>query len=397
MFDFTKLSKEEINEIPNKKVVIPNYYLVQNITPKCLSSRLAISIVGLPHVPLDEANLIPEGLVNTSGFPAFGNPIDMWDPKIGFDYSAVVYDEENFFQWTISQTKELPNKHYHWYTSNICDLDKFLPLYEKIQDLRNSALVKSPTSDFINQVSDAYDELEALRQEYRTQILDYHNTKKAECDLSLADVPTPPKLSYLDAIKYTQYGYEVKTHMEPLFLRSAIRNLSKAQMAKKLQEEDPDNYDSLLDEIEYSAASIIASTNCLETYINIIISKHLPKESKIFDNTSSHRQKWLWVPAALELPFRFATDEYPFNEFSNLVRWRNNAIHHKAEYNKARGSVSHAYNQFNVKNAEIGIKVVKDIVRKLSEGDIVPLPGWIRTDMGNSAYWDEVRNYLSAI
>ena len=397
MFDFTKMSEEEINDIPNKKVVIPNYNLVQNITPKSLGARMAVSMAGLPTVPMDEADFLPEGLVNTSGFPFVGNSIDLWDPKIGFDFRSVVYDDGNFFQWVISQKKELPDKHYHWYKSDICNLEKFLPLYEKIQEFRNSPLIKNPTTNFINQVSDAYNKLEVLRQKYRAQILDYHNTQKNKFDLSLATVPTPPELSYLDAIKYTKDGYQIKTHMESLFLRSAIRNLLKAQTAKRLHEDNSDNYAMILDEIEYSATSIIASTNCLETYINTVISKYLPSESTIFNDASSHRQKWLWVPAALELTFRFKPEEYPFNAFSNLVKWRNNAIHHKAEYTRPRGSVSHTYNQFNAQNAEIGIKVIKDIVSKLSEDGVIPLPVWIRSDVANSDYWNEVKNYLSTI
>ena len=96
MFDFTKMSEEEINDIPNKKVVIPNYNLVQNITPKSLGARMAVSMAGLPTVPLDEADFLPEGLVNTSGFPFAGNSIDVWDPKIGFDFRSVVYDDGKF-------------------------------------------------------------------------------------------------------------------------------------------------------------------------------------------------------------------------------------------------------------------------------------------------------------
>src|SRR5438093_5011367 len=101
-----------------------------------------------------------------------------------------------------------------------------------------------------------------------------------------------------------------------LFFRSAIRNLKRARTPRNKLLKSPDDEEALLDEIEYSAMCIIASTNCLESYINYIIMKYLEKESKVFDDTISHRQKWLWVPLVLNLPYKFKVDESPFSDFS---------------------------------------------------------------------------------
>lgn len=182
--------------------------------------------------------------------------------------------------------------------------------------------------------------------------------------------------------------------MEPLFLRSAVRNYEKAKAARKKRVENPDDFESLLDEIEFSIVSIISATACLESYIDYVIGKYLPKESKVFDDTSSPRQKWLWVPQALNIPYKFKADEPSFSDFSSLVKWRNNAIHHKANYYRARGSISHTANQFNLENAELTIKVVREMVTKLSDNSPVILPHWITAHNASAGYWDEVSSHL---
>jgi hypothetical protein len=98
-----------------------------------------------------------------------------------------------------------------------------------------------------------------------------------------------------------------------------------------------------------------------ETQLHILIEIDLYK---------GHRQKWLWVPAALDLPFRFSVFEPPYKNFSDLVKWRNNAIHHIPEFTKVvkykskeyEGTVSYAYSQFNLEHAKLAIKIVKDMV-----------------------------------
>ena len=128
------------------------------------------------------------------------------------------------YQWTVSETLKLEGKNHHWYKSDICKLDHLYNINQEIQEFRNSPLLKKPTSEFISQVSDVYDKLEAERSKIRRKILEYHDKKKTNFDPKDADVPGPPILSHFEAIKPTKEGYYVKTHMEPLFFRTAIRH-----------------------------------------------------------------------------------------------------------------------------------------------------------------------------
>jgi hypothetical protein len=387
-FDFSPITDENLEDISKYKVVIPQYYLLQNVRPEDIARRMSLLMVGAPVTPLDEADLIPEGLVNNTAFPSpMRNDISVWDPKLGFNQTAIVLDNGFFYQWRIAEFYGIAGKHYGWFKSNLFDLQELFNINQKLREYRNSGELKESTPNLRENIASDYQMLELQRQPLRKKIIEHHNGLKGNYDTSFASVPNPPHLSLFEAVKLTNHGYYVKTHMEPLFLRSTIRNLQRAREARKKLIQFPDDEGALLDEIEYSAMCIISATNCLESYINYIIAKYLEKESKVFDDTSSHRQK-------LNLPFKFKVDETPYSDFSNLVRWRNNVIHHIATYNAARGPISHTANQFNLDNAELSLRVVREMISKLSENSAIPIPRWLLAEIGSVGYWNEVTTFL---
>jgi hypothetical protein len=335
-------------------------------------------ITGQSKIPLDNIDLIPEGIVNKSAFLFSGNPIDSWDPKLGFNEYAVVFDNGYFYQWKIAELFNINNKS-AWYRSNLFNL---LPLWKVYNKL--TTYLDNPTFESKRKIEKLYGELEKVRKPLRQKILDYHLQHKVYQDIKKANVSEPPLASLFDYIRVTGSGYEIKSHMEPLFYRAAIRNYNMAEEARKKQKDSESKNETIIDEIEYSAVCIISATSCLESYINYVIQKYLPEESSIFDETSSHRQKWLCVPSALDLPFKFHVTSPPFKLFSDLVQWRNKAIHHIPKFTKVKihksstykGSVSYTYSIFNVENAKVALDVVEKMVSKLSEGGKIPLPKW---------------------
>ena len=132
---------------------------------------------------------------------------------------------------------------------------------------------------------------------------------------------------------------------------------------------------------------IICTVTTLESYINYIIRKYLPDEYDIFERASI-RQKWLHIPPSLDLPFRFSPTKNPFKSFSDVISWRNVAIHHTPEFSKAviyktkdfKGFVGPAYRTFNLDNAKMAIKNERDMILKLSQGNKIPKPKWL--DLG---------------
>jgi hypothetical protein len=268
-FDFNLLSDEMIETIPAKQVVIPNFYLVQNVRPQDFTVRAAYALTGYPTAPLDEADFVPEGIANNSAFAFVMQKVSAWDPKLFFSEVAVVRDESLFYQWKIAE--RTPHKeHGSWFKSELFDLEKLYEIYHKLTEYRTPGILDKPSRQTIANIKNYYETLEQIRDELRGKILEYHYSKKKDYDKSKHDVPEPPRLSLLDTVKLDKGkgGYQVKTQIDALFYRSAIQNLEKAFIARKEEKDPQKKHEALIDELEYSAMCIIASVTCLETYIS---------------------------------------------------------------------------------------------------------------------------------
>ena len=386
-FDFNKITQDEINQIPDKKVIIPRFVLLQNIRPYDLWYRSQAAQEGLPFVTIEDAELIPEGLANRTCFP-YGNWNDLLNSKMGFSERAIVRDNGAYYQWTVSKKLELMGKKHHWYASNICALDRLYEINQEIQQYKNLLLLKKPTLEFVLQVSEIYKKLEEERGKIRDKILAYHNKKKHDFDLKDVDVPDPPILSYFEAVKPVKDGYHVLTHMEPLFFHSAIRHKVLAQKVRdsRLNYLDISEHEAFSHEIEHSAMCIISAISCLESYINYIIKKYIPKKSKKLEKASL-LQKWLCVSSTLELSHKLNPEQSPFSDFATLITLRNNIIHYKPVYVKAEGSAK-VVNQFHLQNAEMAIRVVKEMVTAISVDGKIPTPPWIKTSRPDTECWN---------
>ncbi len=68
--------------ICDKKVVIPEYYVVQNIRRQDFVERLhQTAFGGSPVAEMEEKDIYPEGILNDTCFPVLGNPIDVCPPS----------------------------------------------------------------------------------------------------------------------------------------------------------------------------------------------------------------------------------------------------------------------------------------------------------------------------
>lgn len=90
-FDFKLIHDKLIETLPERHVVIPEYYVVQNIRPKDFRQRLLLTAFGSnPVAEMDEKDIYPNGILNESCFLVSGNSIDVWDRKLNFHTHAVV-------------------------------------------------------------------------------------------------------------------------------------------------------------------------------------------------------------------------------------------------------------------------------------------------------------------
>ena len=225
-FDFNIFDNDLIDTIGELKVVIPHYILYQNISSKDLSYRAPRLLVGEYAEPLDKANLIPEGIVNSSAFPFVPNLLGTVDPKMEFNWYAIVYDDGNFYQYKIAELYEI-NKKQSWFKSNLFDL---IPLYETTERLRmiGNDINISKDTKLINKIEKLYDTLENIRKPIRNKIIKYHETRKTNMSPIDTKLPPPPLLTFIDSLKQTTSGYEIESHIESLMYEAAIENYRNA-------------------------------------------------------------------------------------------------------------------------------------------------------------------------
>jgi hypothetical protein len=280
-FDFNLLTENMIRNIPNNQVIIPNFFLIQNVRPRDFSVRIVYGATGNAVAPLDQIDLIPEGMANSSCFPFGIQSIELLDPKLGFSERAIALDENIFYQWKIAdftQSSEQKGR-FKWDPMN---LDKLSPINEKLVKNQKPEILDNATQETIENIAKYYEKLEEIRNGMRTKILGYHNIKKKDYDISKYDVPFPPLLSVFDTLKLNKEkdSYLIKTQIHALFYRSSLRNLEKSLAAREEGKYAQKEHDALLDELEYSAMCIISSVACLESYINFVIEEYVPEESK---------------------------------------------------------------------------------------------------------------------
>jgi len=330
-----------------------------------------------------ESDVLPEGLVSINAIPFMGYQIQKVDLKTGFWTHAIVRDGNRFYQWQISELYNRTDKQ-SWFKSDLFDLLPLWDLEEKIYDCHNNIKSKTDT-ELRAKLIELYDRLEQIRQPIRQKILEYHNEKKVTVDPSKVVDESPPLLTFIDTLKTSKNKFEIESHLEAIFYLASIENCNRGKDARKAQKNRSLYHEALLDEIKNAALCIICTVTTLESYINYVIGKYLPDEVDIFERASI-RQKWLHVPAALNLPFRFSPSDPPFKTFSDVISWRNGAIHHKPEFTKAvihktkdfKGYVGQAYKTFNFENAKLSIKSERDMILKLSEGEKIPEPKWLK-------------------
>jgi hypothetical protein len=383
-FDFNLLKEEDIRQIAQKKVVIGAYTLFQNIRSEDLKTRVMLALVGAPIMPLS-AEIIPEGQVADHYVPWQLNSIDAWDPKLGFSNHAQVLDEGRFYQWKISEFYAIPGSHRGWFKSEFLDLEPLKQINEAIYDLRDKAKPNGSGPSRITRatVGEEYAQLEKARSILREKILQYHLSKKA--DKVLPHNP-PPVVTYLDSLEFIGGEYLVRSHVEPLFYRRAIRSLDETRRIVQDRVKGKPDAISFVDEIELSAACIVFAALCMETYINLVGEEYCQSIWKDIFARGNLQTKWLLIPFTLGSMDCFDAHDKPYSDFLQVLGWRNRIVHYEHRFKKTqpvmgKKQASQIYSVCNLKNAEIALQTTKAMIERLSEKTRVPLPAWLqRTD-----------------
>lgn len=94
--------------------------------------------------------------------------------------------------------------------------------------------------------------------------------------------------------------------------------------------------------------------------------------------------KWLFVPAILGKPDCFDTGTQPFQDFANLIRWRNDDLaHYKHEFQSPKplgnlGNVSKVYFICNADNSRLTVETVRRMIYRINKFLSFPVPSWIQ-------------------
>jgi hypothetical protein len=385
VFDFTKIDRKSLINITDKRVIIPEYYIVQNIRQRDLLERLSQAMLGgSPVAEMEEKDMYPEGILNDTCFPILGNPIEVWDPKLNFHTHAVVLDNGVLYQWKIADSFQ--KNHSSWFKSDLFDLTPLWNIYQKILRMNKPKILKNPTVEARSKLDRYYNRLEKVRVPLRKKIWEYHLQRKNTVK-SIKKTPlTIPRFTALDSFKYQDGKYQVYSPIEPLFYRAAFRNY---KLAEKWHKEylRTSGQTEMHKEIEYSLMTIISAVSCLEAYINMVIKRYPTKPQ--YKKLKDHKKQWLLVSKALNKTNPFKERRVPFSRFSKAVNLRNDALHYPVKYKTPIGQFSPIYNSYNHNSARMSVDMIDPMIERLSENSTIPLPGWLRSFRGGFGYWDE--------
>lgn len=385
-FDFDMVPKNLVEKFDEKKIVMPGFYIAQNIQPKDLGRRTALANTGSPIVPIDKEIIYPEGKLNDTAFPFLGNHIVMWDFKLNPHSLAVVRDGSSLYQWNVGEVDSKYKPGSSWTVSDIFDSAPLWDVYEELKKIRTRENFDNPTSELKKQVAELYEKLEGERQKIREKIWEYHLEKKKEIQVEKLPDEKPPHLTEFDTITLEEGKYKIHTYLEPFLYRSALKNYKECKKFHDDAEGQPSEGQDL-QEMESSLMTIISSAGCLESYINLIIRQKGPEE---YQKLKDVKKKW-----NLLAKFFNNTTEYfdetkkPFSDFINIVNWRNKAMHNKFKFSDPVNQQSGTFATYNVDNAKLAVLNVREMITELCTIGQLPMPNWLGKSGGSGGYWDD--------
>jgi len=414
LLDFGHITVQDVKAIASPYITLSNISLIHNVKSQTMRERMAHGIAGLPLSTLAEHPhvTIPEGKVSPSYIPFIYNSLDVVDWKLDLNNFALVYNKEagELFQWNLIT---LPMDT----TESLADFDPSLVGYnpaiftreqhEALRSIRqaifNTFSQQPNSSDGISlshmrdSLKRSYEDLETLRASMRSAVLTYHEQHKGRREAKQGYTEeAPPLLTVFDQIalvkgdKSSSKGltFKVRTFIEPLFFRSAYRAFLRAANARAKVNAGEINSTFIAEEIEAAAESITFSIMCLEAYINGFVEDYLDKWTDHVKRMEL-KAKWLMVPAILGKPDCFDTGSQPFQDFTTLVRWRNDDLtHYKHEFHSPEslgklGKVSKLYAICNADNSQMAIATVRKMIQRLNEFIGFVVPTWIQETSGS--------------
>jgi len=375
-FDFDLPTAEQVKLVLDKKIILPGYFIVQNIRPDDLGRRTALGSVGSIIAPILREVIFPEGKLNDSAFPFYGNELVVWDWKLTLHGSVVVNDDGQLYCWKIAELDKGK------FESSLFDTNGIESVYEGLKKIRTQENFANPFNELKQQASELYQKLELEREKIRQTLWDYHLKRKNETkDNPVTGIP--PKLTEFDTIDIEDGKYVIHSVLEAILYRSAIRNY---KMCKTIKDGGDQGTGQDILEIEYAMMTIVVAVGCLESYVNKIIKENNPKRQDL----QNLREKWRLIGKDLngenELFYKL---KKPHSDFCKMVDWRNKVMHNKVEFLMPIRNESPTKAIFSYENAKLAIITTKNMIQTLCNNTKIDEPRWIGKPGGSGGYWDD--------
>jgi hypothetical protein len=380
-FDFSLIPEAALLDFSTKGVVIPGggTFLVHHIRREDVVGQFG-RLFGEPGVP-NKGDFVVEGKADQSLFAFSLNSLEAWDPKLAFSDRAIVFDGGNFHQWKIAESHPVEGTNQVWWKSSLADLSALKTVYDEILKLRNASYDRETENELRQEITRQYDRLEQERAKIREAVWTYHKSKVSGVG-GAKTLPLPPLITQFDSLEVLEQGYKIRTYIEPLLYRAAIKHCkSAAEAASKIQGNKYSN-DLVLTEMEESALCIITCFGCLESYINSVMTDYCPGYDSILGRAGTVT-KWFCVPSLLGKMNCFNTREVPFSEFLELRGWRNDIVHFEPGWKGVVTSrttstdVGKTYSICNSHNSSRSIRIVREMIKKLSAECGLAIPQWL--------------------
>jgi len=375
-FDFNMPTDEQVESVLQRKIILPGYSIIQNIRPDDLGRRTALGSVGSVIAPIRREVIFPEGTLNESAFPFYGNDLVVWDWKLTLHGSVVVNDDNQLYCWKIAELDGGTFK------SSLFDTTGIETVYGELKELRTQEHFANPSDELKQKAGESYKKMEIEREKIRQILWAYHLKRKNETKDNPV-IGTPPKLTEFDTIDIGDGKYVVHSVLEALLYRSAIRNY---KLCKAVHDGGDKGTGQNILEIEYSMMVIVASVGCMESYVNMLIKENNPKRLRL----QNLRKKWRLIAKDLndgeEL---FDELQQPHSDFCKMVDWRNKVMHNKVEFLTPIGDQSPTSAIFSYENAKLSIETTMKMIQQLCKNTKIDEPRWMGKPGGSGGYWDE--------
>lgn len=410
--DYGLVTVDDIKSLAKPYVILNGLALFHNVTSEVLRQRILSGIVGLPMANLakQEAFYLPEGKVSPHCLP---NPIRNndedegdWKLELHLFKKAIVVDDDGIYQWTVTTNAMISaDVSQQWYESELFSTDELEELRHINQAYRNVDQGGFSIEEMQQRLERVYTDLEAIHVKMRKTVLDYHLARKSKPEARVGYTEeAPPQLTLFDefAIVKVKEGsskkrrIKVRSYVEHVFFRAAHRAAGRVREVRKSIDAGEVYPIPIAEEIEASAESIVLSAMCLEAYINGFVQDHLAQQASYIERMEL-RAKWLLVPAILGKADCFTPGSQPFENFRQLVIWRNDDLaHYKHEFRFPvslgnLGTVSELHSICNADNSELAVKTVREMIRQLNTCLGFPPPSWIQENVSIDSWMGPVQ------